>query len=78
MQTYQTNATVQPNGQLDLGGVPFPPGTAVEVTITQRRLSAAEFLDRWREVTQLLRADLSAELDDATIRSEIDAYRARR
>ena len=33
METYETSATVQSAGEVHLAGVPFPPGTQVEVTI---------------------------------------------
>jgi hypothetical protein len=33
MNAYETTATVQDQGQLHLAGVPFAPGTEVEVTI---------------------------------------------
>jgi hypothetical protein len=33
MPTYETSATVEGDGQVHISGVPFPPGTAVEVTI---------------------------------------------
>ena len=33
MDTYQTSATVEAQGQVRLNGVPFAPGTEVEVTI---------------------------------------------
>lgn len=33
MGPYETTATVKANGQVHLSGVPFEPGTAVEVTI---------------------------------------------
>jgi hypothetical protein len=32
--TYETSATVQEQGRVLLAGVPFEPGTRVEVTIT--------------------------------------------
>jgi len=33
MNAYETTATVEDNGQIRLAGVPFEPGTEVEVTI---------------------------------------------
>ena len=33
MTTYETSATVEEQGQVRVAGVPFAPGTAVEVTI---------------------------------------------
>ena len=34
MQTFETTATVEEQGQVHVTGVPFGPGTRVEVTIT--------------------------------------------
>jgi hypothetical protein len=34
MKAYETSATVDAEGQLRLSGVPFAPGTQVEVTIS--------------------------------------------
>lgn len=36
MHTYETSATVQDNGQIHVAGVPFAPGTEVEVTISPK------------------------------------------
>jgi hypothetical protein len=36
MKTYETSATVQDRGELRLAGVPFAPGTEVEVTISPK------------------------------------------
>jgi hypothetical protein len=33
MNTYETTATVEDQGQVHLAGVPFEPGTAVEIII---------------------------------------------
>ncbi len=33
ISSYETTATVEEHGQLRVGGVPFPPGTEVQVTI---------------------------------------------
>lgn len=33
MKTYETSATVEDQGQVRVAGVPFEPGTEVEVTI---------------------------------------------
>ena len=41
MQAYETSATVEPNGQVHLDGVPFAPGTPVEVIISPKRNGAA-------------------------------------
>ena len=36
MKTYETLATVEAQGQVRVGGVPFAPGTEVEVTIREK------------------------------------------
>lgn len=41
MQTYETSALVEPNGQVHVAGVPFAPGTQVEVIISPKRNGAA-------------------------------------
>jgi hypothetical protein len=42
MPTFETSATVEGDGQVRVSGVPFPPGTTVEVTINpQPSLTAA-------------------------------------
>lgn len=37
MKTYETTATVEEQGQVRVAGVPFEPGTLVEVMITATR-----------------------------------------
>jgi hypothetical protein len=41
MDTYETTATVEEQGQIRLAGVPFKPGTEVEVTIREKAAAAA-------------------------------------
>ncbi|MEX2172738.1 MAG: hypothetical protein WD872_00165 [Pirellulaceae bacterium] len=41
MQTYETSATVEIAGEIHIAGVPFPPGTRVEVTIHATRQTTA-------------------------------------
>ena len=36
METYETSATVEDRGQVHVAGVPFAPGTEVEVTISPK------------------------------------------
>ena len=36
MNSYETSATVEDQGQVHLAGVPFAPGTEVEVTISPK------------------------------------------
>jgi len=42
MKTYETSAKVEDRGEVRLSGVPFEPGTEVEVTISQKTRSADE------------------------------------
>jgi hypothetical protein len=42
MNTYETTATVEDHGRLRLAGVPFAPGTLVEVTISPKTRSDGE------------------------------------
>lgn len=39
MQTYETSATVEGEGQVRLAGVPFAPGTEVQITISAKSRS---------------------------------------
>jgi 2-methylaconitate cis-trans-isomerase PrpF len=40
MQVFETSATVEDRGQVRVDGVPFAPGTEVEVTISPKARSA--------------------------------------
>ena len=42
MNSYETTATVEDHGQVRVAGVPFAPGTEVEVTISPKRRSEDE------------------------------------
>jgi hypothetical protein len=42
MNIYETSATVQEQGRVLVAGVPFAPGTEVEVTISPKRRSEDE------------------------------------
>jgi hypothetical protein len=60
-------------------GVPFAPGTEVEVTISPKRKSAAEFAEAWQRVTaELHRLPQAPTITDDAIQQEIDDYRAGR
>jgi hypothetical protein len=77
MSTFETSATVQDQGQIHVAGVPFAPGTEVEVTISPKRRSAQEFTTAWRRVCAELRGRPGAkDITDDGIREEIDRYRA--
>jgi hypothetical protein len=42
MNTYETSATVEDRGEVRVAGVPFEPGTEVEVTISPKVRSGEE------------------------------------
>ena len=77
MNTYETSATVEDQGQVRVVGVPFAPGTEVEVMISPKRQSADEFAVSWRQVCAELRGRPGLqEVTDEDIRQEILRYRA--
>lgn len=45
MKAYEVSATVQPQGDVRVIGVPFAPGTEVDVTISPKRKITAEFAE---------------------------------
>lgn len=72
MNSYETSATVEDQGQIHVVGLPFAPGTEVEVTISPRRLPAEEFTAAWRRVCAELRGRPSLkDITDESIREEI-------
>jgi hypothetical protein len=77
MSTFETSATVEAQGQVRVTGVPFAPGTEVEVTISPKRRPAEEFTAAWRRVCAELRGRPGLQsVTDEDIREEIDRYRA--
>jgi hypothetical protein len=77
MNTYETSATVEDQGRVQVVGVPFAAGTQVQVTIRPKRRSAEEFSAAWRRVCAELRARSGLQgISDEEIREEIDRYRA--
>lgn len=77
MNTYETTTTVEDHGQVHVAGVPFAPGTEVEVTISPKRRSADEFTAAWRRVCAELRSrPRMKDITDEAISEEIDRYRA--
>jgi hypothetical protein len=79
MNTYATSATVEEQGQIRVSGVPFAPGTEVEVTISPKRHSAEEFKAAWRRVCAELRSRPGLnDITDESVREEVDRYRASR
>ncbi len=79
MNSYETSATVEEQGQLRVSGVPFAPGTEVEVTVSPKRRSAEEFATAWRRFCADLRSNPGLkDVTDESICKEIDRYRAAR
>jgi len=77
MKSWETSATVEQEGQIRVVGVPFVPGTEVEVTISARRKSAEEFTKAWHRVCGELRTVSGlAEMSDDEIWNEINALRS--
>jgi hypothetical protein len=79
MNSYETSATVEDQGQVRVAGVPFAPGTEVEVTISPKRCSVEEFTVAWKRICAELRGRPSLQdVTDEEVREEIDRYRAAR
>ena len=79
MKAYETSTTVGDQGQVRVNGVPFAPGTEVEVTISPKRRPADEFAAAWRRVCADLRDRPGInDLTDEDIRQEIERYRTGR
>ena len=77
MESFETSATVEGEGQVRISGVPFAPGTVVEVSINPKRRSAEEFAAAWQRVCANLRAQPElADISDEDIREEIARHRA--
>jgi hypothetical protein len=79
MNAFESSTTVQPLGDIRVPGVPFAPGTEVEVTIIPKRSSPEEFNRTWDRVCGELRASSDRQaITDDDIQREIDDYRASR
>ncbi|MEX0718471.1 MAG: hypothetical protein WD066_17895 [Planctomycetaceae bacterium] len=79
MKAYETSATVERDGDVRVVGVPFSPGTEVEVTIAPKRKPPEEFAAAWRRLTRSMRAaSPETTIAEDEIQREIDEYRAGR
>lgn len=79
MNAFETSTTVQSPGDIRVVGVPFAPGTEVEVTITPKRRSAEDFAEAWDRVCRELRNEPSIQtITDEQIQREIDDHRDNR
>lgn len=76
MKPFETSTIVQNQGEVHLAGVPFAPGTQVEVTISPKRRSTEEFAATWARVCGELRS--RSTVSDEEIQQEIDDHRAGR
>jgi hypothetical protein len=78
-KSFETTATVEPAGDVHVVGVPFAPGTAVEVSIYPRRATAEEFRGAWQRVCQELRSVASSRsVTDEDIEQAVSDHRAGR
>ncbi len=78
MKSWETSTTVEQEGQIRVVGVPFAPGTEVEVTISARRKSAEEFTKAWQRVCGEMRTVSGlAGISDDKIWNEINSLRTR-
>ena len=76
MNTYATSATVEDQGHIHVVGVPFAPGTEVEVSISPKRRSAEEFAVAWQRICAELRSRPQIQkITDEEIREEIVRHR---
>ena len=55
MQTYETSATVDDHGQIHVAGVPFAPGTEVEITISLKDQTPDANAETLAQVRQRMR-----------------------
>jgi hypothetical protein len=79
MKAFETSATVEPQGDVRVVGVPFAPGTEVQVTISPKCKSADEFIETWERVCgELRRRQQVQAVSDDDIQKEIKEYRAGR
>lgn len=79
MSAFETSTTVQPLGDVRVVGVPFAPGTEVEVVISPKRKSAAEFTEAWERICREVRSQPQIDsLTDEQIQTEVDDFRAGR
>ena len=79
MRTFETSATVQPDGGIVVVGSPFAPGAQVDILVTPKRRRPEEFDAAWRQVCEELRGLPNLQnFDDADIQREVDEYRAGR
>jgi hypothetical protein len=76
MNTYETSATVEDQGRVQVVGVPFAAGTQVEVTISPKRAADDDFMAAWRRVCAELRGRPGLQnISDEDIREEVGRYR---
>jgi len=77
MKTYETSARVEDQGEVRVAGVPFAPGTEVEVAINPKRRPGEEFAAAWQRLCTDLRGRAGVkDVTDEEISEEIDRFRA--
>ncbi len=76
MNSFETSATVEDQGRVQIVGVPFAKGTEVEVTISPKRSPAEDFTTAWQRVCAELRGRPGLQgVNNEDIRAEIDRFR---
>ena len=79
MKAYETTTKVEPAGEVRVRGVPFTPGTEVDVIVTPKRRSPEEFTRAWEQLCREIRGlPHIQKITDEDIQKEIDDYRAGR
>jgi hypothetical protein len=75
MHAYETSATVQDRGEVHIAGVPFEPGTEVEITISPKgngdKMPASDSLERLAQLFTALDKARNVEPIGALRREEL-------
>lgn len=76
MEAYKTYSTVGNEGQVVLSGLPFQPGSRVEVVVLQQPQTPEQVIESWTASNQRIRKGLRSEISEAEIVQEIETHRA--
>jgi hypothetical protein len=77
MSPHRADATVDPDGQIVIGAVPYSPGDRVEVWVLPKRRSGDAKADELRSLIRDTRASLGpTPVTEEEIAAEIAAYRS--
>jgi len=79
MKAYETTATVESTGQVRVSGVPFQPGTEVDVIVAAKRASVEEFAGAWEKLCREFRNTPHVNnITEEDVQEEMNDYRAGR